>query len=181
MKKKLALGIGLVGAALLALSMTVFGMGAAATINLAAPDSPSTSSVESAVVPVDTTVPASTAASNVPVRTAIKSTDPAVSMATDRFKAMTPAEQANGRVWMQTQALAATCMKDKGYAYTFEPFWEIGPGEFPMSWEDTLPESDRAAAHLALYGDTGAAADYHWDEAGCWGYAVHVMGNDNNN
>jgi hypothetical protein len=46
-------------------------------------------------------------------------------------------------------------------------------------WVNELPASEQAAARLALDGDTGAGADYHWDDAGCWGYAVHVMGNDN--
>jgi hypothetical protein len=74
--------------------------------------------------------------------------------------ALTPDEQANGRDWIETQTITADCMKDQGYAYTFEPYWEAG-------------------ARLALDGDTGGGADYHWDEAGCYGYAVHVMGNDN--
>ena len=34
---------------------------------------------------------------------------------------------------------------------------------------------------LALYGDTGGGDYYHWADAGCWGYAVHVTGNDGNN
>ena len=72
-------------------------------------------------------------------------------------------------------------MKDKGYAYTFgPPVWDRYSAVIPVMWEDTLPTSERAAARLALDGDTGGGADYHWDDAGCWGYAVHVMGNDNN-
>ncbi len=32
---------------------------------------------------------------------------------------------------------------------------------------------------LAMYGDAGAGAAYRWEDAGCHGYAVHVLGNDN--
>ena len=39
----------------------------------------------------------------------------------------------------------------------------------------------QAAFTLALYGDTGGGDYYHWADAGCWGYAVHVTGNDGNN
>ena len=39
----------------------------------------------------------------------------------------------------------------------------------------------QAGFTLALYGDTGGGDYYHWADAGCWGYAVHVTGNDGNN
>lgn len=179
MKKKLALGIGVVGSTFLALSLTVFGMGAAATLNPTATDSPPALQAETSVVPVDGAVPSETSSPVAPVGTASEvpeSTDP---MTSDRFKAMTPDEQANGREWMETQTITAACMKDQGYAYTFEPLWEREPGVLEEPWVDTLPTSEQAGARLALDGDTGGGADYHWDDAGCWGYAVHVMGNDN--
>ena len=39
----------------------------------------------------------------------------------------------------------------------------------------------QAGFTLALDGDTGTGDYYHWADAGCWGYAVHVTGNDGNN
>lgn len=181
MKKKLALGIGLVGAALLALSLTVFGMGAAATLNPAAPETQPARAAEPAAVPAAVVAPVST---NIPATSdaaALETADKTDPMTSDAFKAMTPDEQANGREWMETQTITVSCMKEKGYEYTFAPpYWTRGPGEFPPSWESTLPASERAAGTFALWGETGAGADYHWDEAGCWGYAVHVMGNDKN-
>ncbi|WP_130178201.1 hypothetical protein [Cryobacterium sp. SO1] len=39
----------------------------------------------------------------------------------------------------------------------------------------------QAGFTLALSGDTGGGEYYHWADAGCWGYAVHVTGNDGNN
>jgi hypothetical protein len=186
MKKKLALGIGLVGAGFLTLSLTVFGMGAAATLNPEAPGSPPAHAAEAAVVPADDLVPAPTdtpatlEALGTGEAAAIEPVDSADPTASDAFTAMTPDEQANGREWLETQTITATCMQEKGYAYTFEPFWGRDSAVIPVMWEDTLPSSERAAARLALYGDTGGGADYHWDDAGCWGYAVHVMGNDNN-
>jgi hypothetical protein len=170
----------LVGAALVALSLTVFGMGAAATLNLAAPDSPHVRAVAPALVRSDTVAPSPAAIPSAPEASPITPADTADPLTSDAFKAMTPDEQANGREWMKTQTITAACMKDKGYAYTFKPLWERDGAVVPVMWENTLPTSERAAAHFALDGDTGAGADYHWEEAGCWGYAVHVMGNDNN-
>jgi diketogulonate reductase-like aldo/keto reductase len=43
----------------------------------------------------------------------------------------------------------------------------------------TLPEDERDPAFLALEGKTGGTADYHWEDAGCFRYAVHVTGQVN--
>ena len=193
MKKKLAVGIGLIGAALLTLSLTVFGMGAATTLNHADSDRPATRAAESdvvpaaavvsadAIIPALTETPTTSETSETSDADSIEPTDIVDPLLSDAFTAMTPDEQANGREWMQTQTITAACMKDKGYSYTFEPFWEReGDSAVRLvAWVHTLPASEQAAARLALDGDTGAGADYHWDDAGCWGYAVHVMGNDN--
>ena len=48
-------------------------------------------------------------------------------------------------------------------------------------WDAGLSAARSAAASLAMWGTTGAGADYHWDEAGCAGYATHMMGLDNAN
>jgi hypothetical protein len=179
MKKTLALGIGVVGAIFLGLSLTVFGMGAAATLNPTATNSASAPSAEPSVAPADVTAPTPTAAPVTPDGTDSETTHSSDPLTSDKFRALTPDEQANGREWMETQTITATCMKDQGYAYTFEPYWEREQGVMAEPWGNTLPTSEERAADLALFGDTGAGADYHWDEAGCWGYAVHVMGNDN--
>jgi hypothetical protein len=102
--------------------------------------------------------------------------------ATPGFAAMTPDEQANAREWLETQAITDACMSEKGFEeYNYYAYWNHPEGTpMPVQWTYSVPKSERAAATLAEYGDTGAAADYHWDDAGCWGYAVHMMGNDNN-
>jgi hypothetical protein len=89
-------------------------------------------------------------------------------------------ELANARSWIQTQVITAQCMREQGFEYTFMPWWAREKGDPMVSWSQALPADRRQAGELALYGDTGAGADYSWDDAGCWGYAVHVMGNDNN-
>jgi len=50
-----------------------------------------------------------------------------------------------------------------------------------MTTNDSADQATRDAFELALYGDTGGGDYYHWADAGCWGYAVHVTGNDGNN
>ncbi|MCD2441816.1 hypothetical protein LQ757_05935 [Agromyces sp. SYSU K20354] len=84
-------------------------------------------------------------------------------------------ELANAREWMETNAITAQCMKEKGYDYTFIPYWAWSAGP---SWIAALPEDQQAAAGVALDGTGQTPGDYRWEDAGCWGYAVHVMGND---
>jgi hypothetical protein len=97
------------------------------------------------------------------------------------FAAMTPDEQANAREWLETQAITDACMSEKGFdEYTYYAYWNHPEGTpMPVQWTYSIPKSERAAANLAENGSTGGGADYHWDDAGCWGYAVHMMGNDN--
>ena len=67
--------------------------------------------------------------------------------------AMTEAEE-----WATFQDVIRACMAEKGF------------GEFDDgtdAWRD------------AMFGDAGTGAAYRWEDAGCDGYAVHVMGNDN--
>jgi hypothetical protein len=183
MKKTIALGIAVVGTTLLALSLTVFGMGAAATLNPTATNSSSAGPVDVSVAAptaAATGIPTPTVSPVPPAGEASEVPENADPMTSDKFMAMTPDEQANARDWMETQAITAACMKDQGYTYTFEPFWERDPGVLTVPWwVGTLPTDEQAGALLALDGDTGGGADYHWDDAGCYGYAVHVMGNDN--
>jgi hypothetical protein len=101
--------------------------------------------------------------------------------ATPGFAAMTPDEQANAREWLETQAITDECMSEKGFdEYNYYAYWNHPEGTpMPVQWIFSIPKSERAAANLAENGNTGGGADYHWDDAGCWGYAVHMMGNDN--
>ena len=185
MKKKLALGIAALGAALLSVSLTAFGLGAATTLTHASASASAENSLPGSAPtegPLPLEVSTTTAGSSAESPSAADNADPTESEA---FKAMTPEEQANGIEWLKTQQITASCMKDKGYDYTFVALWMRDKGEpavrwaFVPPWADTLPEPERAAAKLALDGNTGGGADYHWDDAGCYGYAVHVMGNDN--
>lgn len=90
-------------------------------------------------------------------------------------ESMTGDELAHAREWMQTQAITAQCVKEKGYDYTFSPYWAWSA---EPSWIAKLPEDQQAAAGVALDGPGQTPGDYRWEDAGCWGYAVHVMGND---
>ncbi len=184
MKKKFALGIAVVGAALLTLSLMAFGIGAATNLNPASAFDAAATTTLPVVNPVRTTPPSPSAPYAAPAGTVTgftESADPTDPMESDAFKAMTPDEQADAIEWLKTQHITAACMKDKGFDYTFVAWWKIDRSERPMWWVNTLPESEWAAGALALEGDTGSGADYHWDDAGCVGYAVHTMGNDNEN
>ena len=87
-------------------------------------------------------------------------------------------ELANAREWMQTNAITAQCMREQGYDYTFTPYWAFTLNPEP-SWIAKLPEGQQAAARVAVDGSGQTPGEYRWEDAGCWGYAVHVMGNDN--
>ena len=215
MKKRIALGVALLGSALLAVSLALFGVGAAATLNpvpthqadaagpptmtptggtLAAPAAGT--SAGTAALPAPAVLPgaAETAgAAEAPGAAETPDVSPTSAPASTgedaaivdgwlraaAFTALPPDEQANGREWIETMTITAACMKQKGYIYTFLPYWERHSTELPVMWEETLPASERTAARLALNGNSGGGADYHWEDAGCWGQAVHVMGNDN--
>lgn len=84
-------------------------------------------------------------------------------------------ELAHAREWVQTHAITAQCMGEKGYDYTFVPYWAWSA---EPNWMHELPEDQQAAAGVALDGPGQTPGDYRWEDAGCWGYAVHVMGND---
>ncbi|MCI4657432.1 hypothetical protein [Cryobacterium zhongshanensis] len=215
MKKRIALGVALLGSALLAVSLALFGMGAAATLNpvpthqadaagpptmaptggaLAAPavgTSAGTAALPApAVLPGAAETAGAAEAPGAAETPDVSATSASASTGEDAaivdgwlraaaFTALPPDEQANGREWIETMTITAACMKQKGYIYTFLPYWERHSTELPVMWEETLPASERTAARLALNGNSGGGADYHWEDAGCWGQAVHVMGNDN--
>lgn len=91
--------------------------------------------------------------------------------------------------WLAHQDLVRTCMAEKGFEYLFFEWWnpEYQTPFDPLATEpardpaqpEGMSEEQSAAWGLALGGDAGTGADYRWEDAGCWGYAVHASGNDN--
>jgi hypothetical protein len=73
------------------------------------------------------------------------------------------------------------CMADAGFPQYFEQNVYAEDYVPVEDWDADLSAEQSAAAFLALWGDTGSGADYHWDEAGCHGYGVHMIGADNAN
>ena len=137
-------------------------MAAAATLNHADADADAdesaTRAAESvpaeAIVPADAIIPAPTEAptkSETSDAESIEPTDIVDPLLSDAFTAMTPDEQTNGREWIETQTITVACMKGKGYADTFEPFWESEGDSAvrPVMWVNTLPTSERANVRLA--------------------------------
>ncbi|MFB6610673.1 hypothetical protein ACFCVO_10160 [Agromyces sp. NPDC056379] len=79
-------------------------------------------------------------------------------------------------VWLEFQQLVRDCMAEAGHEYLYWEWWNPdGAGAQPLD----LTESERAEWALALDGNAGLGAAYRWEDAGCWGRAVHESGNDN--
>lgn len=73
------------------------------------------------------------------------------------------------------------CMADAGFAeYVNVNVYDADyvPTE---PWDADLSPERAEEAFLAEYGDTGAGSDYRWQDAGCAGYATHMIGADNAN
>lgn len=78
--------------------------------------------------------------------------------------------------------LVTECMAQAGFDW--HAVRHTSDGQFAgidMTSAGDVEAGSQAAFTLALYGDTGGGDYYHWADAGCWGYAVHVTGNDGNN
>ncbi|TFC56135.1 MULTISPECIES: hypothetical protein [unclassified Cryobacterium] len=78
--------------------------------------------------------------------------------------------------------LISQCMAEAGYDW--HAVRHTVDGEFAgvdMTRLGDVEPGLQAGFTLALDGDTGGGDYYHWADAGCWGYAVHVTGNDGNN
>ena len=78
--------------------------------------------------------------------------------------------------------LITQCMAEAGYDW--HGAVRTIDGEFAGGAMTRLGDIEpglQAGFTLALDGDTGGGDYYHWADAGCWGYAVHVTGNDGNN
>ncbi|WP_130504386.1 hypothetical protein [Microterricola gilva] len=91
--------------------------------------------------------------------------------------------------WLAFQELVRGCMTEKGFEYLYWEWWnpEYQTPFDPLATEpapdpaqpEGLSEEQLAAWGLALGGDAGLGGEYRWEDAGCWGYAVHASGNDN--
>jgi hypothetical protein len=73
------------------------------------------------------------------------------------------------------------CMAEAGFpeyvdVNVYDP--DFVPSE---PWNADLSPERAAAAAVALWGDTGSGADYAWQDAGCAGYATHMIGADDAN
>ena len=78
--------------------------------------------------------------------------------------------------WYEEKAITAQCMADKGWYY--DP--RSDPKVDIAHRADPRPPLD-PQAQLALNGNTGGGDAYRWQDAGCYGLAVHETGNDHNN
>lgn len=94
------------------------------------------------------------------------------------------AELREGAVkWLKAEVIIDECMHEAGFAeYRYAAAWQ--PGWTPdaiNSWHNDMSTAQLDAAQLALYGNPGIGADYHWEDAGCSGYAVEIVGSDSGN
>lgn len=73
------------------------------------------------------------------------------------------------------------CMADAGFPEYFEQNVYSEDYVEAEPWDAHLSTERATEAFIALWGDTGAGADYRWDEAGCRGYGTHMIGADSAN
>jgi len=70
------------------------------------------------------------------------------------------------------------CMIEAGFpGYVEQNVWDTDY-EPVEDWDADFTDAQAAAAFIALWGDTGAGSDYRWQDAGCKGYATHMIGAD---
>jgi len=74
--------------------------------------------------------------------------------------------------------VARECMADKGFDYIY------GAGLIQVDsnsvWRD-LPKKEQLAWGLAMGGNPGVGADWHWEDAGCTGVALKATNQENAN
>ncbi|MFB9308258.1 hypothetical protein BJY17_002277 [Agromyces hippuratus] len=79
-------------------------------------------------------------------------------------------------IWLEFQQRVRDCMAEAGHEYLYFEWWNPDGSEAqPLD----LTEAERAEWTLALDGNAAGGAAYRWEDAGCWGRAVHESGNDN--
>lgn len=91
--------------------------------------------------------------------------------------APTPEEQER---WLAFQQVVRDCMAEAGQEYLYWEWWNHGPdtsNRFPAMPADLRPD-EVAAWQRALNGNAGRGQDYRWQDAGCWGRAVHLTGGE---
>lgn len=103
--------------------------------------------------------------------------------------AVDPALPTERQEWLAFQDLVRACMAEAGQEYLYWEWWNpdyqapFDPAHpepvTPAAQPDGLTEAEKAAWTLALDGNAGGGAAYRWEDAGCWGRAVHEAGNDN--
>lgn len=75
-------------------------------------------------------------------------------------------------------ALQEECMADAGFAW-----WDAERGSDPW-WTADMNLDEQMAVYAALHGEQiqgqGGGSEYRWELAGCYGYALHETGNDDN-
>jgi hypothetical protein len=74
--------------------------------------------------------------------------------------------------------LQEECMAEAGFDW-----WDAERGSDPW-WTAGMSVEEQMAVYTALHGDQTRGqgeSEYHWELAGCYGYALHETGNDDNN
>ena len=93
----------------------------------------------------------------------------------------TPPSAEDQEAWLAFQQIVRECMAGAGQEYLYWEWWNPGPDDsnrFPAMPADLTAE-EVAAWEAALHGDPAGGDAYRWEDAGCWGYAVHVTGGTN--
>ena len=80
------------------------------------------------------------------------------------------------RVWLAFQQIVRECMADAGQEYLDWEWWNPGPdtSNHFRAMPSDLTADEAVAWEFALNGDSPGGDAYRWQDAGCWGYAVHV-------
>jgi len=85
------------------------------------------------------------------------------------------------RTWLAFQDIVRECMADAGQQYLYWEWWNPGPdtsNRFQGMPAD-LTADEQVAWEFALHGDSPGGDAYRWQDAGCWGSAVHVTDGKN--
>lgn len=109
-----------------------------------------------------------------PTPTPTPTPDPDGTPSPDAIPEATPTA-AEQEAWLAFQQVVRDCMAGAGQVYVMWEWWNTdhSAGTHP-GMPAGLTDTQAAAWELALDGDTGTGADYRWEDAGCWGYAVHA-------